>query len=275
MAGLALTSSVPLLAGPLLSEPHKGFIITEGDQGTVLFDRAISQLGGIKRFLNGARRVVIKPSIARDLPPETGANTNPELVAHIIRQCYDAGAREVYVFDQTTDAWSKCYKNSGIERAAKDAFAKVLPANELLYYRRTPFPDAKVLNPVLIHELMLRADVFIHVPVASIAPNGQPILPVHQLSRCIWADDLAAVCRNNQALADLLLICKPALTVVDLSRVYCEYPAPPSTINKDMQIVSTDPVAAETATIELLGFDSNSYEHLRLAKQRGLGKRHI
>ena len=37
--------------------------------------------------------VVLKPNIAWDRTPEQAANTNPELVAEVVRQCWQAGAQ--------------------------------------------------------------------------------------------------------------------------------------------------------------------------------------
>ena len=70
------------------------------------------------------------------MPPERAGNTNPVLVKHIIKQCLDAGAKDVYVFDHTCDKWSRCYANSGIDGAVREAggknrsgkFGKILPA---------------------------------------------------------------------------------------------------------------------------------------------------
>lgn len=53
-------------------------------------------------------------------------------------------AAEVVVFDHTCDDWRKCYKNSGIEDAAKAAKAKVVPANEESYYRKSIFRMEKI-----------------------------------------------------------------------------------------------------------------------------------
>ena len=62
------------------------------------------------------------------------------LVKRIIEHCFKAGAKEVYVFDHTCDNWVNCYRNSGIEKAAKSAGAKVVPANSESYYQEIEIP---------------------------------------------------------------------------------------------------------------------------------------
>ena len=101
-----------------------------GGEPEAMFRRAISELGGMKQFIKPGQKVVVKPNIGWDKVPELAGNTNPKLITEIIKQCFAAGAKEVTVFDHTCDDWQKCYKNSGIEAAAKEAGAKVPDACE-------------------------------------------------------------------------------------------------------------------------------------------------
>lgn len=98
-----------------------------GGEPEAMFRRAITEMGGMKQFIKPGQKVVVKPNIGWDKVPELAGNTNPKLVAEIVKQCLAAGAKEVTVFDHTCDDWQKCYKNSGIEEAAKAAGAKVMP----------------------------------------------------------------------------------------------------------------------------------------------------
>ena len=95
-----------------------------GGEPEAMFRRAMTELGGMKNFISKGDRVCVKPNIGWDKTPELAANTNPKLVTEIIKQCFDAGAREVTVFDHTCDDWRKCYASSGIEEAAKAAAEK-------------------------------------------------------------------------------------------------------------------------------------------------------
>ena len=106
-----------------------------GGEPEVMFRRAISELGGMKQFIKPGQKVVVKPNIGWDKVPELAGNTNPKLITEIIKQCFAAGAKEVTVFDHTCDDWQKCYKNSGIEAAAKEAGAKVVGTG------RSDFPN--------------------------------------------------------------------------------------------------------------------------------------
>lgn len=98
-----------------------------GGEPEAMFRRAITEMGGMKQFIKPGQKVVVKPNIGWDKVPELAGNTNPKLVAEIVKQCLAAGAKEVTVFDHTCDDWQKCYKNSGIEEAAKAAGKPPVP----------------------------------------------------------------------------------------------------------------------------------------------------
>lgn len=136
-----------------------------GGEPEIMFRRAIAEMGGMKAFVKPGQKVVVKPNIGWDKVPALAGNTNPKLVAEIIRQCFAAGAKEVTVFDHTCDDWQKCYKNSGIEAAAKAAGAKVMPAHLESYYRTVPLPQGKKMKSAKVHEAILNSDVWINVPI--------------------------------------------------------------------------------------------------------------
>ena len=109
--------------------PRYDMVAVMGGEPDAMFDLAIQEYGGIETFIQKGQKVLVKPNIGWDVIPELAGNTNPLLVKRIIEHCFKAGAREVYVLDHTCDIWENCYKNSGIEKAARTAGAKVVPGN--------------------------------------------------------------------------------------------------------------------------------------------------
>ena len=191
-----------------------------GGEPEEMFRRAISELGGMKQFVKPGQKVVVKPNIGWDKVPELAGNTNPELVSEIIKQCFDAGAKEVVVFDHTCDDWRKCYKNSGIEEAAKAAGAKVMPAHEESYYREVELPKAKSLKTAKIHSAILDCDVWINVPILKNHGGAKMTISMKNHMGIVW--DRGFFHRNDlqQCIADICTISKPAvLNVVDAYRL--------------------------------------------------------
>ena len=170
VAGAALSLNFEGLQAALSSntvavEQAPDLVAVMGGEPEVMLDKALEALGGIGKYIKKGQKVVIKPNIGWDRTPELAGNTNPKLVAEIVKQCLAAGAKEVTVFDHTCDDWQKCYKNSGIEEAAKAAGAKVMPAHLESYYKPVSLPKGVRMKSAKVHEAILNSDVWINVPI--------------------------------------------------------------------------------------------------------------
>ena len=129
VTGAALTTVSESSAVGMLSQSFKNegtagnydLVAVLGGEPEVMFRKAIEEMGGMSRFISKGDKVCVKPNIGWDQPEEMGADTNPRLVAEIVKYCFDAGASEVIVFDHTCDDWRKCYQNRGTEAAEKAA----------------------------------------------------------------------------------------------------------------------------------------------------------
>ncbi len=250
-------------------------VAVKGSEPGPLFDRGIREYGGMGTFVRKGQRVLVKPNIAFALEPERGATTHPALVGRIVEQCLRAGAKEVWVFDHSTESGPRCYQVSGIEAAAKAAGAKVAPADVEAPYQRVKIPG-KSLTEGKVHELLLEADVFINVPVLKHHVSTGVTIGLKNLMGVVWNRQYWHGNDLEQCIADMAAYRKPDLTVVDAYRVMTSL-GPRGYDDSDVevrkaQILSTDPVAADAAAARLLGTDPQSITHIRKAAQAGLGR---
>jgi len=191
-----------------------------GGEPDVMFKKAIAEMGGIGKFVKRGQKVVVKPNIGWDKAPEMAANTNPVLVKEIVRQCIEAGAKEVIVFDNTCDNWKKSYESSGIEAAAKAAGAKVMPAHESSYYKSVTLPQGKSLKKTDVHEAILGCDAWINVPVLKHHGGANLSISMKNLMGIIWNRRTFHIGNLNQCIADMCTYeKKPVLNIVDAYRV--------------------------------------------------------
>lgn len=191
-----------------------------GGEPEAMFRKAITEMGGMAQFIKKGHKVAIKPNIGWDRAPELAGNTNPKLIAEIIKQCFAAGAKEVTVFDHTCDDWVKSYKSSGIEEAAKSAGAKVMPAHLESYYRQVSLPQGKKLTNAKIHQAILDADVWINVPILKNHGGANLSMSMKNLMGIVW--DRGFFHKNDlqQCIADVCTLDKkPVLNVVDAYRI--------------------------------------------------------
>ena len=191
-----------------------------GGEPDAMFRKAIAEMGGMSKFISKGDKVVVKPNIGWDQPIEMGANTNPKLVVEIIKQCFDAGAKEVTVFDHTCDNWRKCYANSGIEEAAKAAGAKVVPADQESYYKTVSIPKGKSLKTAKVHQAIVDCDKWINVPVLKNHGGAQLTISMKNHMGIVWDRGYFHANDLQQCIADICSYEKRAvLNVVDAYRL--------------------------------------------------------
>ena len=191
-----------------------------GGEPEEMFRKAIAEFGGMKQFIKPGMKVAVKPNIGWDKVPELAGNTNPKLVGEIIKQCFAAGAKEVTVFDHTCDDWIKCYKNSGIEEAAKAAGAKVMPAHQESYYREIELPQGKKMKKAKVHEAILDSDVWINVPILKNHGGANLTISMKNHMGIVWDRGFFHQNDLQQCIADICTLEKKAvLNVVDAYRI--------------------------------------------------------
>ncbi len=250
-------------------------IAIKGGEPQLMFDTAIEALGGMKKFVTSGQKVVVKPNIGWDAPPERAANTNPKLIGRIVEHCFNAGAKEVLVFDNTCNDWNKCYSNSGIEKAVKDAGGKMVPGNTEGYYQEVEVAKGKSLKNSEVHELILESDVFINVPVLKHHASAELSIAMKNLMGIIW--DRRYWHRNDlhQCIADFTTYSKPDLNIIDAYRVM-QKNGPRGVSVEDVglykaQIISADIVAADASATKLFGTEPEDVDYIKIADQMGVG----
>jgi uncharacterized protein (DUF362 family) len=285
-AGLASGTMLGLgaLGGPIRralaetsSSPETGYdlVAVKNGEPDRLFDAAMEALGGMRRFVRPNQTVVVKPNIAWDVEPERAANTNPLLVRRIVEQCRAAGAKTVYVFDNTCDNWRSSYKSSGMEQAVRDAGGTLVSAESERYYHPVTVGGRR-LTEAKEHELILESDVFINVPVLKDHGGATLTISMKNLMGVIW--DRRYWHRNDlhQCIADFAAYRRPDLNVVDAYRVLA-HNGPRGVSVRDVTemrslLISQDMVTADAAGARLLGLDPGQVGYIRLAAAQGVGR---
>jgi len=248
--------------------------IVHGEDPRSLARAAIRQLGGIERFISRGDLVVIKPNIAWDRTPEQAANTNPEVVAEVVRMCREAGAGDVMVTDVSINEPRHCFDRSGIASAARAAGAHVILPEERRF--REVDLHGTVLGSWPVLDPFLQADKVINLPVAKHhsltgatlgMKNWYGILggPRHRLHQ-----------RIDECLVDLAGFMRPTLTIIDACRVLVRNGPGGGSLADVLAaktlIAATDPVAADAfAAKTWWGLDPGKLQYLQLAAARGLG----
>jgi len=282
--GFGAASSLVLAKTPLLfaQETVPGvpdLVAVKNNEPDVLFDKAMSLMGGMSRFVKKGQTVVVKPNIGFAKAPEMGATTNPLLVKSVVEHCISAGAKKVYVFDNVAASSygvaHTCYKKSGIEDAAKDRGAIVAPGDHEKYYQKVDVPGAKNLVSTAVHELILEADVFINVPVLKNHRYTQFTCAMKNLMGVVWDRMEYHYTDLEQSIAEFCLFKKPDLNIVDAYRVMLRHGpqgnGPEDLVLMKTLLVAPDILAIDTAAAKIFGLEPESIRYLQIGHDLGLG----
>jgi uncharacterized protein (DUF362 family) len=251
-------------------------VAVKGAEPDIMFDRGIEAFGGMKAFVKKGQKVVVKPNIGWDVSPERAGNTNPKLVSRIISHCLNAGAKEVYVVDHTCDEWTRCYKNSGIEKAVKDAGGKIAPGGSESYYNYVAIPKGKSLKKTKEHELILNADVFINVPILKSHSGTSLTIAMKNLMGNVWDRRYWHGTDLHQCIADFASYRKPDLNIVDAYAVMKSNG--PRGVSVEVvvmvkaQLMSTDIVAVDAAAAKLFGMKPEDVDYIQIASDMKVGR---
>ena len=250
-------------------------VVVQGDDPRALVRQGFAELGGVGRFIARHDVVVLKPNIAWDRTPEQAANTNPDVVAETVRQCWQAGAKRVIVTDVSCNEAERCFRRSGIQAAARAEGAEVVlpdPAR----FRQVDLGGA-VLQDWPVFGPFLEADKVINLPIAK-----QHALTDAALGFKNWFGILGGQ-RNrlhqqiHPSLVDLAAFMMPTLTLIDCYRVLLRNGPTGGNLEdvalKKTLVAGTDPVAMDAYVAKAYwNLGSDALPYLKLAEQRGLGR---
>jgi uncharacterized protein (DUF362 family) len=238
-----------------------------------LVRRAVDAMGGIGKFVSRGDVVVVKPNIGWDRMPIHAANTNPDVVAAVVRLAFEGGAKRVVVADGSCNDPNRCFQRSGIWRAAYAIGADVVLPQEHRF--RTMRLNGDVLDEWPVFTTLIDADKVISVPVAK----------HHNLAKFTaamknWYGVLGG--RRNRlhqnidtSIADLATFMRPTLVVMDAWRVLVRNGPQGGNIDdaRDVHsvVASVDQVAIDAYGCTLIGQKPEAIGYLAMGEKRGLG----
>jgi uncharacterized protein (DUF362 family) len=279
-AALSLAGSLTVLPKHLWAENTPDIAVAKGSPAAAT-RAAVELLGGMGRFVRSGQRVVIKPNMSFDNPPEMGTTTHPEVISTLAAMCREAGAEKVLILDHTLRGAEACLENSGIQAACRQVPGSSVQAMDTpLGFVSTEIPNAGHFTHTEVMRQVLESDVLIAAPVAkhhgstgvSLSMKGMMGLIANR-SQMHWQYDL------HTSIVDLCRLLKADLTVIDVTRALTTNgPSGPGevvTLNK--VVASRDMVAADAQAVSMVPWygqriPPSKVKHIRLAHEWGLGR---
>ena len=266
-----------LVSLPDFSLPRVGpkMSIITGAERVRTINRAFAALGGIAQFIKKGDRVLLKVNAAFASPPALGATAHPQLVAEVIRLCYQAGAASVAVSDNPINDPQSCFRLTGIAEAVQTAGARlVLPQEN--YFKPTTVRDGTLIkNWPLLYEPFRGVNKLIGIaPVKDHHRSGASMSIKNWYGlmggrRNIFHQDI------HNIIKELAMLVSPTLVILDGTTTMMSNGPTGGSFDDLKQtntmIVSTDQVAADAFGATLLGKNAADLPFIAKAAAAGRG----
>jgi uncharacterized protein (DUF362 family) len=249
-------------------------VTVQGDDPARMTAAALDALGGISTFVAAGDNVIVKPNVGWDRRPEQAANTNPDVVGEVVRQCVAAGAARVLVTDVTCNDATRCFNRSGIAVAAREAGAEVELARDARF--RAVNMGGAMLGTQLVYDAYLQADKCINIPIAKHHGLTRVTLGMKNLYGIIGGNRARLHQDIHNSIVDLGNFLRPTLVIVDAWRILLRNGPQGGSLadveERRMLAACTDQVAIDAwAGEEFFGLQVDDMRWLGLAEARGLG----
>jgi len=247
--------------------------IVRGPDAAANVRRAIEAMGGMGRYVKRGETVVIKPNIGWNRLPEQAANSNPDVVAEVVRLVAAAGAAKIWVTDVSVNTAEQCFARSGIEKAAKAAGAIVVRPDATAF--REVNLSGKLLKTGDVLFPFVDADRVINVPVVKQHGLSGATMAMKNWYGILGGQRVKLHQSIHQSIVDLATMIKPTVTIMDATRILlANGPTGGSLADvkpMDTIAVSSDEVALDAFGAGLLGLSPTDLGFIIEGMKAGLG----
>jgi len=242
-------------------------------------------IGSPDAIIKPGQKVLIKPNLAFQAPPESFAVVDPRVVEAVVAYFKEnSKAGEIWVGDNPSlglhvGRARQAFKASGMEEAAWRG-----GADKVIYFDETAtieveIPEAKVFKKAAIFKPVLDADVIINLPKMKVHLAGTVTLSLKNWNGLIpnvhpsGQQQGAHRIDLGQKFADLYRAVKADLTIIDgIIGMEGQGPHAGTPVEMNLIIAGNDMVATDAVTSYIMGFDPIEIPAIRCAATEGLGE---
>ncbi len=244
--------------------------------------KAVEELGGVTRFIPKGSKVAILPNAQRNNP---GSYTSPEVVRGVIKLCKDAEADAIDIITlQPLQNWESMDYTDMFNR--EGVGLKIVDRRDESLFKTVPISRGLALKEAQIMKELDNYDLFVNVPITkdhagtkftgtlknmmglNFSRNNRTF---HKQN---WDTDINAIKHLEQCVADLNLIVKPALNIVDATEFITTMgPFGPGELARPNKVIAgVDRVAIDAYCCTLWGLKPEEIYSLGFANKHGLGE---
>ncbi|MBI5562814.1 MAG: DUF362 domain-containing protein [Deltaproteobacteria bacterium] len=238
---------------------------------------ALEPLGGMNGFVSPEDRVLIKPNLLCDSPPERHVTTHPSVVTAVARLVKEAGGRPVIGDSPGLAPFHKAAKTAGFEEAAARAGAELAPFKNSV---SVTLPPGATFKEIEVASEVVEADKVINLPKLKTHVQMSLTLGIKNMFGCVigkrksqWhlmaGKDRVYFARM---IVDIFSAVTPALTIMDgVTAMHRDGPQNGEPYPMGLVFAANDAVALDAAITWMVGLTPDKNPVLAAAIDRGLG----
>ncbi|MBW1767422.1 MAG: DUF362 domain-containing protein [Deltaproteobacteria bacterium] len=252
--------------------------ISKGTDVGKMVEEVLAPLGGVESLIKPKSTVVLKPNAGHVASAETSVNTNPEVIAAVIKEIRKAGPKEIILAEASAIGCDtmESLEVSGILKAAEDAGVdRVIDIKRDKDLINIPIRDARSdITKIRLPRFLIEAEHIVNLPifkshcsmVFTCALKNMKGVVQDKVHYQMHQTDLA------KAMMDLWSVIRADFTIADLIRP-AEGFGPHSTVPTDFGclVAGKDPVALDATVCRMVGLNVGEVAYFEPARERGLG----
>jgi len=257
--------------------------IVRGKDVDKMVAEAIELLGGMKQFVKDSQKVVIKPNLVHqpampgreqrhgDGKVRPGFTTDVRIVKALARQMLAAAKCKVAVAEGTPNSATRMFDFLGYTAMAKELGIELVDVDRS--ERMTVKLDGLARKEYSLPVVTQTADVLVDVAVLKTHQLTGVTLGMKNLYGLLPEPRKDYHAKVDEVLCDLCLARKPDLVIVDgLVAMEGQGPLDGTPVTMDIIVAGADVVAVEAVCTAIMGFDTRSVRHLKVASDKGIGE---
>ena len=232
-------------------------------------------LGGMERFVKRGDRVLVKPNICAPRSSQSGAVTDPELVAELCRLAADCGGK-VSVGDSPIFPFpcQAAFRMAGYSEFQKRYGFPIMDLDSGKAVK-VKIPEGVILKQTVISKSALETDVVINVPVMKNHVHTMVTLGLKNMKGVVPRRNKHVIHLKglDGGIVDVNTLVRSSLIVVDAIVGMEGMLSPVNGRAKRMNLLLAGDNIVETDAVccQVMGINPREVAHIVQAEQRGLG----
>ena len=233
---------------------------------------ALLEKADIAARLNPSMRIVLKPNLVVARLAEEGATTHPEIAEGVIQYLQGHGLNNILIAEgswvgaSTQNAWQAC----GYAPLAKQYQVDLLDTKQDAVVHKKTAHGVEVA----LCATVAAADYLINLPVLKGHCQTDMTCCLKNMKGCIPDSEKRRfhTIGLHKPIAALNTALKPQLHIVDSICGDLSFEEGGNPIDSGRIMLGFDPVLLDSYGAQLMGYDPDDIDHLRYAKEYGVGK---